>query len=404
MDRWKINLYILWISQVISLTSFGFGLPFIPFFIQELGVTDPGQLKIFTGVLSLAPAITMAIMSPIWGILSDRFGQKLMIQRAMFAAVIIIAGMGFSASVWQLLILRFMQGLFTGTITASSAFVAVNTPNHKLSYALGFLSSSTFVGYSLGPFLGGRVAETFGYRVSFYVGAALMLIGFALVTIFLKGDKKPERRKTSVIKGSSKWKEIFAVGIMLLMAMLFLQRVIRTVFSPFIPLYVQELTHTTVGAASTTGSINGLIGFVTAIAAIMISRLGDKYDKMKMIRIMLSLALVDVLILNLTSGMTSFVVFYTLLFFIIGGIEPLITSQTAEMTSPDKRGTLFGIQGLVGSLGWMVSPVLGTYVSIQFGIKQIFWVLLTFICLNLCTAFIVKKYRNKQEVFNNDSL
>jgi len=318
--------------------------------------------------------------------------------------VIIIAGMGFSASVWQLLILRFMQGLFTGTITASSAFVAVNTPNHKLSYALGFLSSSTFVGYSLGPFLGGRVAETFGYRVSFYVGAALMLIGFALVTIFLKGDKKPERRKTSVIKGSSKWKEIFAVGIMLLMAMLFLQRVIRTVFSPFIPLYVQELTHTTVGAASTTGSINGLIGFVTAIAAIMISRLGDKYDKMKMIRIMLSLALVDVLILNLTSGMTSFVVFYTLLFFIIGGIEPLITSQTAEMTSPDKRGTLFGIQGLVGSLGWMVSPVLGTYVSIQFGIKQIFWVLLTFICLNLCTAFIVKKYRNKQEVFNNDSL
>ena len=64
MERWKINLYTLWISQVISLTSFGFGLPFIPFFIQELGVTDPEQLKIFTGILSAAPAITMAIMSP----------------------------------------------------------------------------------------------------------------------------------------------------------------------------------------------------------------------------------------------------------------------------------------------------------------------------------------------------
>ncbi len=404
MDRWKINLYILWISQVISLTSFGFGLPFIPFFIQELGVTDPEQLKIFTGILSAAPAITMAIMSPIWGILSDRFGQKLMIQRAMFAAVIIIGGMGFSTTVWHLLILRFMQGLFTGTITASSAFVAVNTPNHKLSYALGFLSSSTFVGYSLGPYLGGKVADAFGYRVSFYVGAILMLVGFALVTFFLKGDKMPERRKTSVIKGTNKWKELFAVGIMLLMGMLFLQRVIRTVFAPFVPLYVQELTHTTVGAASTTGSINGLIGLVTAVAAILISRLGDKYDKMRLIRIMLILGFIDVLILNLTSGMTNFVIFYTVLFFIIGGIEPLITSQTAEMTSPEKRGTLFGIQGLVGSLGWMVSPVLGTYVSIQFGIKQIFWVLLAFVFLNLCMAFIVRNYRKKQEVATDDSI
>lgn len=404
MERWKINLYILWISQVISLTSFGFGLPFIPFFIQELGVTDPDQLNLFTGILSAAPAITMAVMSPIWGILSDRFGQKMMIQRAMFAAVFIIGLMGLSTNVWHLVILRFMQGLFTGTITASSAFVAVNTPNDRLSYALGFLSSSTFVGYSLGPLFGGLVAEHFGYRVSFFVGSVLMLIGFMVVTIFLKGEKKVQSRKTSVIQGSSKYKELFAIGILMLLLMLFFQRVIRTLFSPFLPLYIQELLNTSQGAASITGTLNGVIGAVTAVSAIAISKLSEKYNKIWMIRTLLLIAFVDVLILNFSKGMWPFMILYTLLFFIIGGIEPLLTSQTAEMTSPDKRGTLFGIQGLVGSLGWMVSPAVGTYFSIKFGIKSIFWILLLFIGLNAITSFVVSNYRKKKETVDNDSI
>lgn len=177
MEQWKSNLYILWIAQIISLTSFGFGLPFMPFYIQDLGVTDPTTLKLYTGLLSAAPAVTMAIMAPVWGLLSDRYGRKIMIQRAMFTAFFIIGLMGMVSQVWQLLILRLMQGFFTGTITASSTFVAANTPNNKLSYALGFLSSSTFIGYSLGPFIGGFVAEYFGYRISFLLGAVLMLLG-----------------------------------------------------------------------------------------------------------------------------------------------------------------------------------------------------------------------------------
>ena len=415
MERWKKNLTTLWISQVISLTSFGFGIPFIPFFIQELGVNDPEQLKIYTSLLSGAPAITMALMSPIWGILSDRFGQKLMIQRAMLAAVFIIGAMGFAKTVLFLVLLRFLQGFFTGTITASSAFVAVNTPNDKLSYSLGILSSSTFVGYSLGPLLGGLVAEKFGYRASFFVGGALMLLGFLIVTFFLKGEKKPaiqmnnakrtseqqpSKQQPSKNRPSEKGLHFLTGSIMILLVMLFLQRIIRTLFTPFIPLYVQEITQHVEGAASTTGMINGLVGFVTAASAILISRLGDRYDKMWLIRVMLIMSALDVLMLNLTSGMWAFVVFYTLLFLIIGGVEPLITSTTAEMTQPEKRGTLFGIQGLVGSLGWMVSPVIGGYVSVVWGIRWLFWVLFAFLLMNIVVGLIIKKRNEGDEHVN----
>jgi len=217
-----------------------------------------------------------------------------------------------------------------------------------------------------------------------------MVIGFFIVTFFLKGEKKPTRNQPKREKGKKGF-EYLTASILILLLMLFLQRIIRTLFTPFIPLYVQELTQKVEGVASLTGSINGLIGLITAVSAIFISRLGDIYDKMLLIRMMLILSIGDVLLLCLTDGLMPFIIFYTALFLLIGGVEPLITSTTAEMTPPNKRGSLFGIQGLVGSLGWMISPTIGAYVSVVWGIKLLFWVILAFLVMNTLVGFVVKK-------------
>lgn len=404
MERWRINLYVLWVSQVISLMSFGFGLPFLPFFIQELGVSDPEALKVYAGILSLAPAATMAIMSPVWGVLSDRFGQKLMIQRAMFAAIFVIGGMGFATEVWHLLVLRFAQGLFTGTITASSTFVAVDTPNHKLSYALGVLSSSTFVGYSLGPLIGGKVAEAFGYRISFYVGALLMLVGFILVTVMVKPSPEMKARRAnrqgrrSIIRGEKNWKQIASGGILLLMLMLFLQRAARSVFSPYLPLYIQELTGTTEGAADLTGTISGLVGFVSAASAIAVSRFADRFSKTGMMMGMLGAGVASmVLLMSLPPGLKVFFVFYPLIFLMIGGIEPLVTAATAEMVPPEHRGALFGIQGLVGSVGWLISPGIGIFLSVRYGTASIFAAMVACLVLNMGAVFLLMRKQKRRD-------
>lgn len=395
MERWKLNLFTLWVSQILSLMSFGFGLPFIPFYIQTLGVTDEVQLKFFAGILSAAPAITMAVMAPVWGMLSDRYGRKIMIQRATIAATIILALMGMVTNVWQLVFLRLMQGLFTGTIVASSAFVASNTPDKNMSYALGFLSSSTFIGYSLGPFIGGNVAEHYGYRLSFYVGAVLMFIGFLIVTFKLIEDKtsygKVSVKESNGKMTNGKLSSVLTQTIVVLLIMLFLQRIMRTVFSPFLPLFVQQQLNTIEGASSTTGMLNGMVGLLTASSAVFISRLGDRYDKIKIIKYLMVIALFVALALNLVSGWWPFVVTYALLFFVIGGVEPLMTSMSAQQVTSDKRGLLFGIQGLIGSLGWLVSPTLGTWISIQFGIEHIFIIILGAVILNLSFIFYIQK-------------
>ena len=46
MEEWKENLIICWIGQFFSIMGFAFALPFAPYYLQELGVTDPAQLRI----------------------------------------------------------------------------------------------------------------------------------------------------------------------------------------------------------------------------------------------------------------------------------------------------------------------------------------------------------------------
>ena len=184
MNRWKSNLYLLWVTQLLAMMSFTFGIPFIPYFIQELGIVEPDKVKLYTAISAALPGLGMGLTAPFWGMLADRHGKKLMILRAVFMGSLILVGLGLVSNVNQLLVLRFLQGVFTGTISASNAFVASNTPDEELSYSFGLLTSANFIGVMLGPALGGVIAESFGYRTSFIIGSITMMVDFVLVLLY----------------------------------------------------------------------------------------------------------------------------------------------------------------------------------------------------------------------------
>ena len=416
MERWKINLYTLWVAQVIALMSFGFGLPFIPFYIQELGIRDHSALIFYTGLASTIPAATMIIFAPIWGILADRYGRKLMLQRAMFSAVFIIGGMGFVANVPQLLVLRALQGIFTGTITASMAFVSANTANNKMSFALGFMTSSNFIGYTIGPVLGGLLSEQIGYRYCFIIGGLLMIVGFLLVTLLVKEDKNTygkslkaenmtENMKTiqqveeideyTMMTTGSRMPEISKrTGaanktkiIVIILIILFVNRVSRVIFSPFIPLFVQENINAASGAATYTGLINGAIGIAAAIAAITLARLGDRYNKNKVVLVLSIISLPLAVMLAMNNSLLTFTLFFALFSFVTGGIEPILTSSASEHTSTKDRGRLFGFLGAVGNCAFMIAPIIGSYISIKFSVDAILFLIPLLVAMQIIIVY-----------------
>ena len=76
-------------------TGFTLVMPFLPLFIGQLGVTDVGEIAMWTGVsLGVTPALT-ALLAPAWGRLGDRFGRKIMVERSLVSFVVLFAAMAF---------------------------------------------------------------------------------------------------------------------------------------------------------------------------------------------------------------------------------------------------------------------------------------------------------------------
>jgi MFS transporter, DHA1 family, multidrug resistance protein len=373
LESWKRNLYVTWAAQVLSIAGFGFVFPFLPYFVQEVGVTDPAELNRWVGLINSIASVGMGLMAPIWGILADKYGKKLMIVRAMFFGSVLLFAMSFSQTVQGVFVLRMLQGIFCGTVTASATLVAAGTPKRKLSFALGFLASSTFIGFSLGPLLGGVAAEYLGYRLAFKIGSLLQASGLAFVLIFVRElrnhepdtadeneDRVPVRVNTRVMA--------------LILGLFFILRYARMMMPPFIPLHVQNVLGTIKGASSAVGVISSLMALAAATAGITVVRLGDKMNKLFLISICLGCAMLLTLPLFFTGGLYGFTVFYVLSAFAMGSIEPSLQSYFSERTPASQRGKFFGIQTLVASFGWFLAPLTASYVSNRLSISHVFLV------------------------------
>ena len=82
----------------------------LPLYIEELGVTGAGEVARWSGIVYGCNFVSLAIFSPIWGRLADRYGRKPMILRASCWLGLIMIGMSFAQSVWHLVALRLLQG------------------------------------------------------------------------------------------------------------------------------------------------------------------------------------------------------------------------------------------------------------------------------------------------------
>lgn len=397
---WQKNLYTVWAIQILCLAGFGFGLPFLPFYIQEMGVTDPDTVKQWTGWMASGPGLTMGIMAPIWGMLADRYGRKLMLIRATVSGTIIISAMGLVGTPGALLTLRIIQGMFTGTVSAAATLVASGTPKERSGYALGFLSSSTFIGFSLGPLFGGIAAEKLGYRYSFFIGGAILLIA-TLLSLFLirelhEGEEKKRGDKTdrTDYQGSFLCLLKPLVPFFLLLVCL---RMARTMPSSYLPLRIQEMRNSLDGASLTMGYISSLAGLATAVAGITLGKLGDRSNKLNLI-ILCSLG---AFLLELPTGLSdrvgTFALFYILLALAAGGVEPQLQSLISINTPASRRGAVFGMQTAAGSLGWALSPLLGSAISIRWNLRALFFGSAIFFLTAALIGYGVKKRGNSQK-------
>jgi DHA1 family multidrug resistance protein-like MFS transporter len=371
MEEWKSNLIFSWIAQFFSIMGFGFALPFAPFYLQELGVTDEAQLRLWTGTFGSAAGLTMAIATPFWGYLADRIGRKPMTLRASLGGAIVLFGMGLARSPQMLLILRLLQGVFTGTVTAYLTLVVSKTPKERIGLAIGLINSAVFCGNSISPLLGGMFADLFGYRTSFFVAAGLLFTSFLTSLIFVQEGFNPES-KTSFSFFSDTRELLLSSGVFPIIGMIFFYATSRMLQNPLLPLLVQKLVSTATNLATLSGFVVSAAGVASVLAGIIIGTLADRGKTLK-IGIFCSLLGGGIVILIVFATSVWHLVLLNFLFaFFIGGLDPILKVIMARIVPTEKRGSAFGLIGSARSFGWFVGAMSGGIFAAIFGLRSVF--------------------------------
>ncbi len=384
---WRRNLAVIWFAELVAIVGFSVVMPLLPLYIRELGVQDENQVRIWAGAVFSVQAVTMAIFGPIWGALSDRYGRKVMVERAMFSGALVISLMGLAQNVQQLAFLRALQGALTGTVTAANALVATTAPRERVGYALGMLNMAIYTGASMGPLLGGLVADSLGYRMAFFITGVLLFLAALGVLFFVREEFQPTVPVESeqVVDGGRgstlrhrMWIRLAPVltsaPLLGVMGVRLLMRLGARLLGPVLPLFIEEIALAGARVASITGTISGVSAAAGAIGALGLGRLGDRVGYRKIL-----------VFCALGSAMC-----YVPQFFVtspgwlvplqagtglaMGGILASLSASLAQLSPKGQEGIVYGVDSSVVSVANAVGPMAGSALAVWLGLRAPFLV------------------------------
>jgi DHA1 family multidrug resistance protein-like MFS transporter len=381
-SSWRSTLSVMFVAQLLSIVGFSFVLPFIPFYIREIGVTDEKLVPVWAGILGAAASLTMTIFSPIWGWVSDRYGRKPMVERAMFAGAVLTMAMGMVGDVYQLLFLRLLSGAFTGTISASISLVSSVLPVARLGFGLGLMQVAVFSGMSLGPWIGGMIADAVGYRLTFIAGGVMLHVGGLLV--LTKAKENFTRPSTASLKRTGSMRALFAFpGFVSLMVVFFLFHFSIQLAIPILPLFIEQVGNLKTGVASTTGLLIGVTGATASISAVAIGYLSDRIGHKRVLILNLFITAVMWAAHALARSIAQLLIIRTVFGLAAGGNLPTMNVMVGKLTTKETYGKAYGLMASMTSLGMTLGPLAGGFMASHIGFR---W---PFVAVSLLLSLVV---------------
>lgn len=380
-ENWQRNLWAMWFTELVAIVGFAVVIPLLPLYVRDMGVVGERQVAMWSGAVFSAQAVTMAIFAPIWGALSDRYGRKVMVERAMFGGAIIMALMGLAQSPFQLIVLRALQGALTGTVTASRALVATTAPKDRAGYALGTLQVAVYIGATAGPLLGGVMADAVGYRTPFFVTGALLLIAATAVAIVVREPRRSTQVTGNPDGAHSHGRQTFrdqvlnhlrpvldSAPILAVLGVGVLVRSAARMAQPTLPLFVEAVAPPDARIATITGLIIGASAVGGALGGWRLGGLGDRVGYR---RIMIACALGSVAFYAPQSLASEWVWLVPLQLgagFAMGGILSSMGASLATLSPDGREGLVYGVEATALSIAKAIGPALGSMVAAWFGL------------------------------------
>lgn len=367
---WKRNLPVLAAGQLLAVSAMMAILPFIPFFVRELGVTDPAAVERWSGLIFSGPFLAAGLMSPIWGALGDRYGHKMMVVRALFGLAAVNFLLVFVQTPLQFWILRMLQGMITGFIPAALAITSNSTPPEKLTDSMGKLQASASAGRLVGPAAGGLLAGFMAFRDIFVLTGSVITVAMLGVIFLLKEPpRKPQEKKVSAVGnlklawGNSRMRAAL-VGLLVSM-------VATSMAMPIFPLFMEGV----VGLETATFWTG--IGFATVaasnlITATFIGRLADWFGLRNLLLAGLLISTAALAVHPVAVTLPTLLATRVVLGAGLAAIQPVLIAMISRRAPEGRGGGITGLASSATIFGFFLGPSLGGWLANSVGLGGVF--------------------------------
>lgn len=372
---WRRNLAALWFAEFMAIFGFSFAFPFMSIFInKDLGVPSGRDLDLWTAVAASASGFAMAIASPIWGVLGDRYGRKPMLLRSMIGGAVTVGLMGLVQNPAQLVVLRLAQGATSGTVAAATALVAAETPRTKVAWALGVVTSAVALGGAIGPVVGGLAGAVFGLRLVFVGGGVLLLISLIPVVVVVRESPVirstgPRLNTLSLIRERPGLRHALSV----LIGAQGLVNVCTSATQQLVVLRLLEMLSSGVSAVSGLGF--GLSGVSSSASAVFYTQVTRRFGYVWTTAAAAALMAFAVATVGIAPWAAVVVIALGLNGLFSGVVIPATASMIGLETPHEAQSTVFGINASSVALGFCIGPLIGGTVAATASVSTALYVI-----------------------------
>ena len=372
---WRRNLAVCVFGSFTTLVSLSMLLPFLPLYVQQLGVTAQADVVQWSAVAFGATFFGTAITAPLWGRLADRFGRKPMLGRADIGMALVISLIGLARDVTDLVVLRLVAGLIGGYASASIVMIGSQVPREKAGWALGVLSTGALSGNLVGPLVGGFLPQWVGIRGTFFVGGAMIAVAAIATLVLVREDFSRQldgARRVATSRhaaDSARWPIIAALLMTAMMVLL-----ANMSIEPIITVYIGDLGV----ALDDQARIAGIVMACSALGSILTAaRLGALADRVGSWKVIIGCLVLTGIVMVPQAFVTQWwqlAVLRGLMGMTLAGLLPAIAKLIRQSVAEHNSGKILGYLQAAQFSGQVIGPLIGGQIGAHFGLHQVFLV------------------------------
>lgn len=394
------NVFAAAAAGGIGFTGFTLVMPFLPLYIAELGVTDVGEIAMWTGLTLGATPMVTAISAPLWGRVGDKYGSKLLVIRSLTAFILTKAAMAFVTAPWQLFALRALLGVFAGYGALTISMAAQSVPRDRMAQAIGTVQTGHRLGPAVGPVIGGLLAPLVGLRNAFLVAAAFYVAAVVLVIVIYRDPARPPAT-AAPRKGWAVFSHLLSLpGFALALFVIFGLQTVDRSFGPVLPLYVAQVGVEAQRVPIVSGILFSLGAVAAAFGSQLAARLLQRRTAQQVIVTGTATAAMALTVIVVAPSLWLVGAAMAVIGLAIGVATTTIYSVAGSLLPADAHATGFGVMTTASLIGLAVSPVVAGFIGGS-GLRWVF--VADVLLLGVLALLVARRLRSAPAAVSTDA-